>query len=163
MLDGRSPGSRGIPQPLRLEPADRRGERDAGLSALTGGQHPEGGILGQSLGVVGVLVAPQTTIDGKAGALRGAARLRHPPIPSVRVVYAWPLGPFNPPTPGAARAPRSWCRFETELIAHAPYYDQPAFIREFRRFTGMTPTAFLEHRRRYGAADPSFLPVDGVG
>ena len=50
----------------------------------------------------------------------------------------------------------------TELLAHAPYYDQPAFIREFRRFTGMTPTAFLEHRRRYGAADPSFLAVDGV-
>jgi AraC-like DNA-binding protein len=50
----------------------------------------------------------------------------------------------------------------TELLAHASYYDQPAFIREFRRFTGMTPTAFLEHRRRYGAADPSFLPVDGV-
>ncbi len=48
----------------------------------------------------------------------------------------------------------------TELLAHEPYYDQPAFIREFRRFTGMTPTAFLEHRRRYGAADPSFLPVD---
>jgi AraC-like DNA-binding protein len=50
----------------------------------------------------------------------------------------------------------------TELLAHAPYYDQPAFIHEFRRFTGMTPTAFLEHRRRYGAADPSFLPVDEV-
>ncbi len=49
----------------------------------------------------------------------------------------------------------------TELLAHAPYYDQPAFIREFRRFTGMTPTAFLEHRRKYGAADPSFLPVEG--
>ncbi len=49
----------------------------------------------------------------------------------------------------------------TELLAHAPYYDQPAFIREFRRFTGMTPTAFLEHRRKYGAAHPSFLPVDG--
>jgi AraC-like DNA-binding protein len=48
----------------------------------------------------------------------------------------------------------------TELLAHAPYYDQPAFIREFRRFTGMTPTAFLEHRRKYGASDPSFLPVD---
>lgn len=48
----------------------------------------------------------------------------------------------------------------TELLAHGAYYDQPAFIREFRRFTGMTPTAFLEHRRRYGAADPSFLPVD---
>lgn len=48
----------------------------------------------------------------------------------------------------------------TELLAHAPYYDQPAFIREFRRFTGMTPTAFVEHRRRYGATDPSFLPVE---
>jgi AraC-like DNA-binding protein len=51
----------------------------------------------------------------------------------------------------------------TELLAHAPYYDQPAFIREFRRFTGMTPTAFLEHRRRYGAGDPSFMPVDASG
>jgi len=50
----------------------------------------------------------------------------------------------------------------TELLAQAPYYDQPAFIREFRRFTGMTPTAFLEHRKRYGPADPSFLPVDGA-
>ena len=50
----------------------------------------------------------------------------------------------------------------TELLAHAPYYDQPAFIREFRRFTGMTPTAFVEHRRKYGASDPSFMPVDEV-
>ncbi len=50
----------------------------------------------------------------------------------------------------------------TELLAQAAYYDQPAFIREFRRFTGMTPTAFLDHRRKYGAAYPSFLPVDGT-
>ena len=51
----------------------------------------------------------------------------------------------------------------TELLAHGPYYDQPAFIREFRRFTGMTPTAYLEHRRRYGPGDPSFLPLEDAG
>ena len=62
--------------------------------------------------------------------------------------------PLEGPSP--EKAWPSW----TELLAHAPYYDQPAFIREFRRFTGMTPTAFLEHRRKYGASDPSFLPVE---
>jgi AraC-like DNA-binding protein len=51
----------------------------------------------------------------------------------------------------------------TELLAHGRYYDQPAFIREFRRFTGMTPTAYLEQRRRFGPGDPSFLPVDEEG
>ena len=50
----------------------------------------------------------------------------------------------------------------TELIATRGYYDQPHFIREFRRFTGMTPSAYLEHRRRFGSDDPSFLPRDGV-
>jgi hypothetical protein len=43
-----------------------KGERDIRLSALTGGRHPEGGILGQSLRVVGVLVARQAGIDGLA-------------------------------------------------------------------------------------------------
>jgi AraC-like DNA-binding protein len=51
----------------------------------------------------------------------------------------------------------------TELLAHARYYDQPAFIREFRRFTGMTPTAYLDQRQRYGPGDPSFLPLDDAG
>lgn len=50
----------------------------------------------------------------------------------------------------------------TELVARGGYYDQPHFIREFRRFTGMTPTAYLEHRRRYGHGDPSFLAFDEV-
>src|SRR6266436_6638448 len=46
-----------------FEPVERRGERDARLSALTGGQHPKGRILGQSLGVVGILVARQAAVD----------------------------------------------------------------------------------------------------
>ena len=50
----------------------------------------------------------------------------------------------------------------TELIATHGYYDQPHFIREFRRFTGMSPSAYLEHRRRFGAGDPSFLAFDRV-
>jgi AraC-like DNA-binding protein len=48
----------------------------------------------------------------------------------------------------------------SDLLGHGRYYDQPHFIAEFRRFTGMTPTAYLEHRRRFGHGDPSFLPMD---
>jgi hypothetical protein len=55
-----------LSEEVRLEPVERRGERDARLFGLTRGQHPEGGILGQSLGVVGVLVARQAAIDGLA-------------------------------------------------------------------------------------------------
>jgi AraC-like DNA-binding protein len=50
----------------------------------------------------------------------------------------------------------------TELIASRGYYDQPHFIREFRRFTGMTPSAYLDRRRRFGSDDPSFLALDAV-
>src|SRR5712691_8575274 len=55
---------------FRLEPVERRGERDAGLSSLTGGQHPKGGILGQPLGVVGLLVARQAAVDRLAEKVR---------------------------------------------------------------------------------------------
>jgi hypothetical protein len=65
MLDGRSPGSRGIPKPL---PSRTSWSVDVSATLVSlcsrEAQHPEGGILGQSLGVVGVLVAPQTAIDG---------------------------------------------------------------------------------------------------
>jgi len=55
--------------------------------------------------------------------------------------------------PGSA--PPRWA----ELVARGGYYDQPHFIREFRRFAGMTPSAFLE-RLRAGATHPSFLPFE---
>lgn len=48
----------------------------------------------------------------------------------------------------------------SELLRSGRYYDQPHFISEFRRFTGMTPTAYLQHRRRFGHGNPSFLPMD---
>ena len=48
---------------LRFEPVQRGGERDAGLSSLTRGQHPKRRIHGQPLRVVGVLVARQAAID----------------------------------------------------------------------------------------------------
>lgn len=51
----------------------------------------------------------------------------------------------------------------SELMRTGGYYDQPHFIHEFRRLTGMTPTAYLEHRRRYGHGEPSFLPFDEDG
>ena len=49
---------------------ERRGERDARLPALTGGEHPKGGIFGQPLGVVGIFVAGQTAVDGLAEQIR---------------------------------------------------------------------------------------------
>lgn len=51
----------------------------------------------------------------------------------------------------------------TDLLAGGGYYDQPAFIREFRRFTGMTPTAYLGLRREYDGDDPSFLALGSAG
>src|SRR5882724_11460672 len=55
---------------LRFEPVHRGGERDAGLSSLTRGQHPKRRIHGQPLRVVGVLVARQPTVDGLAKEIR---------------------------------------------------------------------------------------------
>ncbi len=46
------------------------------------------------------------------------------------------------------------------LIADHGYFDQAHFIREFRRFTGMSPTEYVDHRRRFGHGSPSFLPLD---
>ncbi len=48
----------------------------------------------------------------------------------------------------------------SDLLGSGRYYDQPHFINEFRRFTGMTPTAYVQHRRRFGHGNPSFLPMD---
>ena len=39
----------------------------------------------------------------------------------------------------------NWAR----LAATCGYYDQPHFIREFKEFTGMTPTAYLSKRGPY--------------
>ena len=53
-----------------FEPVEGRGERDARLPALTRSQHPKGGVLGQPLGVVGVLVTGKAAIDGLAKEIR---------------------------------------------------------------------------------------------
>ena len=45
-----------LSEDLRLKPVERRGERDARFPPLARGQHPKRRVLGQSLGVVGVLV-----------------------------------------------------------------------------------------------------------
>jgi hypothetical protein len=52
-----------IREHVRFEPVERRGERDADVPPLTRGQHPKGGVLGQPLGVVGVLVTGQAAVD----------------------------------------------------------------------------------------------------
>ena len=46
------------------------------------------------------------------------------------------------------------------LIADHGYFDQAHFIHEFRRFTGMRPSEYVDHRRRFGHGSPSFLPLD---
>ena len=46
------------------------GERDACLPPLAGDQHPNGGVRGQPLSVVGVLVPCQAAIDGLAEQVR---------------------------------------------------------------------------------------------
>lgn len=48
----------------------------------------------------------------------------------------------------------------SELVAGTGYYDQPHFIRSFKRYTGYTPTQYLEGIRRFGADWPSFVPMD---
>jgi len=41
-----------------------------------------------------------------------------------------------------------------ELACRAGYHDQPHFIHELRQFTGLTPTAYLELRRRFAVEHP---------
>jgi AraC-like DNA-binding protein len=48
-----------------------------------------------------------------------------------------------------------------ELAARAGYYDQAHFINEFRTFTGMTPTRYLEVRRRFLREHPGHPFVVG--
>ncbi|MCC3765024.1 helix-turn-helix domain-containing protein [Glycomyces sp. TRM65418] len=55
-----------------------------------------------------------------------------------------------------ARAPVDW-----SALAHAAgYFDQAHFSREFKDFTGHTPTAYLELRRRF-PAERGFPPDSG--
>jgi hypothetical protein len=55
---------------FRFEPVQGGGERNARPPPLTRGQHPKGGILGQPLRVVGILVAGQAAIDRLAKEIR---------------------------------------------------------------------------------------------
>jgi AraC-like DNA-binding protein len=41
-----------------------------------------------------------------------------------------------------------------EVAHRAGYHDQPHFNHELRRFTGLTPTAYLDLRRRFAAEHP---------
>jgi hypothetical protein len=50
-------------QDIRLEPMQRGRERDARLPSFPQGEHPKRWVLGQSLGVVGILVTCQAAID----------------------------------------------------------------------------------------------------
>ncbi|HEY8581486.1 MAG TPA: helix-turn-helix domain-containing protein [Capillimicrobium sp.] len=61
-----------------------------------------------------------------------------------------------------AAGPVDWL----EIAGRAGYYDQAHFVRDFRAFTGMTPTRYLEARRRFlrehpgHALDVGPLPAD---
>jgi AraC-like DNA-binding protein len=48
----------------------------------------------------------------------------------------------------------------SELAQTAGYFDQAHFIREFKDFTGHTPTGYLALRRRF-PAEPGFAPDSG--
>ncbi|MGR0161507.1 DUF6597 domain-containing transcriptional factor [Paenarthrobacter nitroguajacolicus] len=49
-----------------------------------------------------------------------------------------------------------------ELLHLADYYDQPHLIRAFKRFSGFTPTEYLQVVRNYGAEYATFVPLDDV-
>ncbi|BCW56770.1 helix-turn-helix domain-containing protein [Arthrobacter sp. StoSoilB20] len=49
-----------------------------------------------------------------------------------------------------------------ELLHLADYYDQPHLIRAFRRFSGFTPTEYLQVVQSYGAAYATFVPMEDV-
>jgi AraC-like DNA-binding protein len=47
------------------------------------------------------------------------------------------------------------CDVDWAEVAHrAGYYDQPHLTHELQRFTGLTPTAYLDLRRRFAAEHP---------
>lgn len=47
-----------------------------------------------------------------------------------------------------------------DLVAATGYYDQPHFIRSFKRFTGYTPSAYYAGVSRYGREFALFVPND---
>lgn len=49
-----------------------------------------------------------------------------------------------------------------ELLQLADYYDQPHLIRAFRRFSGFTPSEYLQVVRNYGAEYATFVPLEEV-
>lgn len=49
-----------------------------------------------------------------------------------------------------------------ELLHLADYYDQPHLIRSFRRFSGFTPTEYLQVVQNYGAEYATFVPLEDV-
>ncbi|MGJ3190705.1 helix-turn-helix domain-containing protein [Paenarthrobacter sp. FR1] len=49
-----------------------------------------------------------------------------------------------------------------ELLHLADYYDQPHLIRAFRRFSGFTPTQYLQVVQSYGAEYATFVPLEEV-
>lgn len=49
-----------------------------------------------------------------------------------------------------------------DLVAATGYYDQPHFIRSFKRFTGYTPSAYHAGVSRYGREFALFVPNDGA-
>ena len=59
--------------------------------------------------------------------------------------------------PIGSRLP-SWA----DLVAESPYYDQPHFIRAFRRFSGYTPVEYLARVVEFGPDAASFVPLDEV-
>ncbi|SEJ23098.1 AraC-type DNA-binding protein [Arthrobacter sp. yr096] len=49
-----------------------------------------------------------------------------------------------------------------ELLHLADYYDQPHLIRAFKRFSGFTPTEYLQVVQSYGAEYATFVPLEEV-
>jgi AraC-like DNA-binding protein len=78
--------------------------------------------------------------------------MKVPPMPSAHLflnlgepVRLWDADPSVPPA---------------DLAHTAGYFDRAHFSREFKDFTGHTPTEYLALRRRF-PAEPGFPPDDG--
>ncbi len=50
----------------------------------------------------------------------------------------------------------------SELLHLADFYDQPHLIRSFRRFSGFTPSEYLQVVQSYGAEYATFVPLEEV-